>query len=529
MTASLETSYDRLPYEAHSYPQTHPDRLATVATLLGMRPPPVPGCRVLELGCAGGGNLIPMAAALPESTFVGIDLSARQLAQGRQVIDALGLRNVRLEAGSILEVDGGWGAFDYIICHGVYSWVPAPVRDHILTVCADHLSANGVAFISYNTYPGWHLRGVVRDLLLYHTESCPEPDERVRRAREMLELLGKAVRTQRGAYGQLLEAELELLARHGDSYLFHEHLEEVNEPTYFREFIRQATARGLQYLAETELGTMVLGDFPPEIESTLRALSADIVHLEQYFDFLRNRTFRQTLLCRRGAGVNYCLDVGRLHGLYVASAARCLTPRPDLHLTAEEHFTSPRGATVKSVDPLAKAALVHLAEVWPRAVRFDDLCLAARARLNGGGGDARAEGKASEDVAVVGQCLLTCYLTGPDDLVYLGTHAPRFAADLGDQPLASPLARLQAAASDRATNLRHQTMPLDEFSREVLLRLDGRHDRAALLRGLEEARQGGLDGNGQNGPQATNGPPEVLNHALDLALGRLASSAFLAG
>jgi methyltransferase-like protein/2-polyprenyl-3-methyl-5-hydroxy-6-metoxy-1,4-benzoquinol methylase len=515
MGASLETSYDRLPYEAHSHPQTHPDRLATVATLLGMRPPPVPGCRVLELGCASGGNLIPMAVALPESTFVGIDLSARQIAQGRQVIDALGLRNVRLEAGSILEVDAGWGSFDYIICHGVYSWVPAPVRDHILAVCAHRLAANGVAFISYNTYPGWHLRGVVRDLLIHHTRSCLEPEERVRRARDLLALLHTAIQTQRGAYAQLLEAELELLRCCGDSYLFHEHLEEVNEPTYFHEFMERATARGLQFLAEAELGSMVLSGFPPEIESTLRAMSADIIQLEQYFDFLRNRTFRQTLLCKQGTSVNYCLDVERLRGLYAASPARPLAAEPDIHSTAEEHFTSPRGAVVKSVDPLAKAALVHLADVWPRALRFDDLCAAARTRLNAGGGGAATEVEAREDILVLGQCLLTCYLTGPDDLVYLGTYPPRFAADVCERPLATPLARFQAAASNRATNLRHQPVSLDDLSRAVLLRLDGCHDRADLLHDLEEAQQQGqLDGNGRTDP-------------LDQVLLHLASSAFL--
>ena len=154
MAALLETSYDRLPYEARSYPRTHPDRLATMATLVGMRPPPVPGCRVLELGCAAGGNLLPMASALPESTFVGIDLSARQVGEGQRLIEAFELRNVRLEVGTILEVDESWGVFDHIICQGVHSWVPTRVRDKILAVCAHHLTANAVAYISYNTHPG---------------------------------------------------------------------------------------------------------------------------------------------------------------------------------------------------------------------------------------------------------------------------------------------------------------------------------------------------------------------------------------
>jgi SAM-dependent methyltransferase len=385
-----------------------------------MRPPPVTACRVLELGCAAGGNLIPMAEALPDSTFVGIDLSARQIAQGRQVIQDLELRNVRLVAGSILEVDESWGPFDYILCHGVYSWVQAEVRDKILAVCAHHLTGQGVAYVSYNTYPGWHIRRVMRDLLAYHTEAFREPEERVARARQLLKLLSTTVQPQRGPYDQLLEAELQLLRRTSDSYLFHEHLEEVNEPCYFHDFMVQATAAGLQFLAESDLGTMLLNDFPPEVGSALRTMGADIIHLEQLGDFLRNRTFRQTLLCRQGTAVSYCLSVDRLRGMSVASPARAMTPQPDIHSTAEERFTSPKGAMVKSVDPLAKAALVHLAEVWPRAMRFEELRAGARARLSAGGG---AERDLSEDIQSLGQCLLTCYLTGPDDLVYLGTYS----------------------------------------------------------------------------------------------------------
>ena len=71
------TPYDAVPYESKSFPQTHPDRLATLGRLFGMNPAPVTHSRVLELGCAGGGNLIPMAFHLPENDFLGIDLSHR--------------------------------------------------------------------------------------------------------------------------------------------------------------------------------------------------------------------------------------------------------------------------------------------------------------------------------------------------------------------------------------------------------------------------------------------------------------------
>src|SRR5687767_4125441 len=118
------TSYDEVPYESHPFVQTHPSRLFTVGTLFGLRPTPVTRCRVLELGGAAGGNLIPMADMLPDSQFVGLDLSARQIADGQQAIEKLGLKNLQLKHASITDVDESWGMFDYVICHGVYSWIP---------------------------------------------------------------------------------------------------------------------------------------------------------------------------------------------------------------------------------------------------------------------------------------------------------------------------------------------------------------------------------------------------------------------
>jgi len=128
-----------------------------------MIPPDIRKCRVLELACADGSNLIPMACALPESVFLGIDLSQRQVKAGQQTIAALGLTNIELRPLDIREVDESFGTFDYIIAHGIYSWVPADVQDRILEICRERLSENGVAYISYNTNPGWRMRGMMRE------------------------------------------------------------------------------------------------------------------------------------------------------------------------------------------------------------------------------------------------------------------------------------------------------------------------------------------------------------------------------
>ncbi|HEV3386835.1 MAG TPA: class I SAM-dependent methyltransferase, partial [Gemmata sp.] len=188
-TRSTANSYDEVPYECHPYPQTHPSRLATIATLFGLSPPPVDNCRVLELGCAGGGNLIPMAEALPESSFVGVDLSLRQIGDGETIVRNLGLMNISLRHASIADVDESYGMFDYVICHGVFSWVPQSTQRKILDISAKCLTPNGVAYVSYNTYPGWHMRGMIRDMMRYHALRFETPDHRVKQARALLDFL----------------------------------------------------------------------------------------------------------------------------------------------------------------------------------------------------------------------------------------------------------------------------------------------------------------------------------------------------
>src|SRR5688572_8322402 len=135
MSEEQQTSYDIIPYQSDPFPQTHPGVLATIGILFGMQTVPVEKCRVLEIACAGGGNLIPMALELPGSEFVGIDLSARQIKQAKETAEQVGLKNIRFEKKDILELNEDFGKFDYIIAHGVYSWVPNAVADRILEVC----------------------------------------------------------------------------------------------------------------------------------------------------------------------------------------------------------------------------------------------------------------------------------------------------------------------------------------------------------------------------------------------------------
>jgi cyclopropane fatty-acyl-phospholipid synthase-like methyltransferase len=187
------TSYDAVPYESRSFIETHPDHLATIATLFGLEPPAIDRCRVLELGCSHGSNLIPMASALPGSVFVGIDLSTAQIAEGQKAVAVKGLTNIQLKVMNILDVDESLGGFDYLVSHGVYAWVPPAIQDKIFNICATQLTPNGIAFISYNAYPGWYIKKVVRDMIFYHASQFADPLQKVRQARSFVEYLAHAV------------------------------------------------------------------------------------------------------------------------------------------------------------------------------------------------------------------------------------------------------------------------------------------------------------------------------------------------
>jgi methyltransferase-like protein/2-polyprenyl-3-methyl-5-hydroxy-6-metoxy-1,4-benzoquinol methylase len=476
------SSYDEVPYPSFASPFTTPDCLATVATLFGLAPPPVERCRVLELGCSDGGNLIPMACALPESTFVGVDSSAGEVGDGEATIRALGLANVTLRHQDILEVTPEAGPFDYIICHGIFSWVPEPVRDSILAICCRCLAPDGVAYVSYNTYPGWHLRAMIRDMMLYHTRRLADPYERAARARTLLDFLAATVpagaRGKENPYHALLQSELDLLRGAGDAYVVHEFLEDVNEPVYFHQFIERAARHGLQYLAEAEVGTMPMA---PVLSRDL-ADPLDYVRLEQYLDFLRNRRFRQTLLCHRDMPVRRPPAVERLSRLYVCSPARPEAAAADPASPAPAEFRGPQGAAVSTDHRLAKAALLCLAESWPRAVPFETLVALAQARVKPTPAPAGDGGAPPGEMEALGQVVLRSYGAG---LVHLRMSPPAAVGTVSERPVASALVRFQARRGPIVTNAFHEAIHVnDEVSRHLLQYLDGERDRAGLLDAL---------------------------------------------
>ncbi len=519
------TSYDEVPYEGCAVEVTHPDYLAAVAALLGLRPAPPDHCRVLELGCSDGGNLIAMALTLPDSRFLGVDLSPRQVAAGHAVVRRLGLANVELQALSILDVDDAFGEFDYILCHGVYSWVPQAIRDKILSICKHNLAPQGVAYVSYNTYPGWHLWAPLRDLAQFHGGHVPETAERTHKVRAFLDLMARSFTNSNEAYHAVLRGQVEDLRKYRDTYVFHEYLEDVNEPVYFRQFMEQAAAHGLQYLEEVCPSPLPVG-IAAEIVHAVDGLATDLLDREQYLDFLSGRSFRRTLLCHTDVPVSRPYSAQALMGLCLSALAQPAKDKPDVESQAVEEFRTDDGKNATTNDPLLKTALARLAEASPQAVPFAELWAHVSTRLREAPEPARL--RLGDGPLGLAEGLLRCYR---GRLLDVHLQGRRFTVKPGERPVASPLALLEAASGPMVTNLCHRPIELGEFPRALLRLLDGTRDREALLANLTE-----LVGQGTLVIRADGKPlqePAQVRRVLEMLLPRwlrsLAAMALLVG
>jgi len=448
------TPYDVVPYLSFPYSACHPDRLSLLGWLFRLSPSPQERCRVLEIGCASGGNLLPQAEMFPESSFVGIDLAATSIAQGNAVARELGLGNIELRHADILDLDQTWGSFDYIICHGVYSWVPAPVREKLLDACAALLAPRGIALVTHNVNPGWHFRALAGGMMRYHTAGIAEPAGKTAEARLFMEFLARTV--PEGAYRDVIAQQRDKIVTAADWYLYHDQLAEVNDGCWFWEFADKIAARGLAYLGDADMPTMLPTHLHPEAAEALAHVT-DIVKLEQYHDFLTGRPFRLTAMCRAEHPLDRELTGGQIQELWLGSAAACAAD-PDLDSAAPVEFRTPTGGWAQIGRPATKRAMWRMRAAQPAWLPFAELC----------------DPEEADDVALD---LLQAFAAG---VVEARRRPPLFVSRIGERPEATPLARLQAARGRHVTSRRHENVSLDETARAVLTQCDGTRGRGDL-------------------------------------------------
>lgn len=407
-----------------------------------MTPAAVARCRVLELGCGNGNNLIPMAYALPQSRFLGVDLAEQPIAAGSTRIEELGLTNISLRASDLEEVGGDSGEFDYIIAHGLYSWIAPDVRERLLAVCRERLAPQGIAFVSYNALPGCHVRLMLREMMLYHTRQASTNAQQLEKALEFVQLLREQTLTPK-PLRPMLDDELKAMLKRPPESFYHDDLEAVNEPVYFHEFAAHAARHGLQFLGEAELFEMF------DHRHALDWLGDNVLEREQYLDFLKLRRFRQTLLCHQGVRLKRTPQESRMDEFFFSSPAR----QVDGRIEGAHH------ASISAVSAAVERTAGALRDAFPLPLPFEELLPYA------GNAESLRE-------------ILFGMVTG--GFADLHVYAFPCQETVTARPAASALARLEASESLTVTSLCHRVVKLDEIGRRLLLLLDGSRDHATI-------------------------------------------------
>jgi len=468
---AIAESYDRVPYPRSAYHYTHPDRLRVLASLLGLDAPPADNCRVLELGCASGANLIPLAYTLPKSTFVGIDLSSRQIEEGKKFAEAIGLANLFLQQRDVCAGLGDEEPFDYIIAHGFYSWAPPEVSEAALAMLGRLLSPRGVAYVSYNTFPAGHARMMIRRIAQFHVRDVDDPVEKAQQVRSLVRFLSQATPFAKQAYGAILRDQLHVLEHMSDAGILHEVLEDHNHPVLFSDFVAHADRHGLRYLGEATLADR------PQLEPTvlqrlgpIRAQRGSIDH-EQYLDFFNGQTFRRTLLCRREVELDGQAHLEPFDRFCVTSSAQPLGAC-DLNSAQPVEFETIYRQRFTLRTPLSKAAWLVLGEHHPRAMPFGELVAEIGRRRGKAFSDAERQTLAGE---LVGQ-----FIFGKES-VELWLQPPRVTTQPGERVRASAVARYQHEHGWPLVSLTHKMVQLrSEAAGSLLNLLDGSRSMTEL-------------------------------------------------
>ncbi len=477
--AQSNNSYDAVPYGSYPIAASHPDRLYGVGKIFGLSPVAPENARILELGCAGGGNLLPIASQFPNASCVGIELSESQCEVANIAIQFIGLKNIKIKQGSIAEITSELGKFDYIICHGVFSWVPEEVREAILRVSSENLSENGVAYISYNTMPGWYLRGMVRDMMLRHVERITDTAAKTAQARALLSFLVKSSESHQSPYAAYLRAEAEFLAKQPDLYLFHDHLEEHNKPYFFQDFVRFASQYGLQFLGESNLATMWIGNLSAETSQKLESIQ-DGVASGHYMDCIVGRSFRETLLVHASQKISRSLEPTRLNDVRFLGSFQ---QKSTIESNCRNEYTTKNGQIIFSSERPSQLAIEALTNAFPGSLTLDQIIAAMELDVAANG--ERVTVNRQQTSTTLMQWVLAGYIDfrfQKDRLQVTGAKTPKVCS----------WARSQARAGRHITNLRHELILVSDVERQIILLLDGSRDIQSIASEIAARIRSGL-------------------------------------
>lgn len=479
-THSVGANYDALPYLSKAFFHVCPEHMRANAKFFGMNPAELRNARVLDLGCGTGNNLLNFASNYPKSEVIGIDLSSKEIEEGQKWVKDLGIKNLDLRCASIMDIDKSYGEFDYIICHGVFSWVPEEVQNKILEIANKNLKKDGVAFISYNCLPGWNSINAIRNMLQFHSRYFKTIPEKVEQSKAFLKFIGESLEGSKSPYVGFLERECAIIANSDDSFLFHEYIEEGNTEFYFSDFIAKARSYGLDYMSDATLAAMSAGNLPPKAAEKIASIT-DIIRQEQYMDFVTDRRFRNTLLCKQGVKLNRNITPDTIRDLYFNINVESALPLDKVDFNAKTFTASFKIGNEKldctASSPVSAAGFYALESYKGKGISLSEIKEFISSNCNG------VKFGEKEEIILLNE-FVSLIIKG---VMHIKADRPNTISVITDKPKASDLAIYQAKNNHPyITSGNNESVPFDNMSKIILAHLDGSNNFEDLTKILDK-------------------------------------------
>ncbi len=475
-------AYDEVRYDTGSQESTRPARMQAMAALHGFRAASPSRCRMLELGGGSGLNVLPLAAAYPDSEFVVVDLAASAIATGKRIAAEAGITNVTLRQGDLAEpLD--LGAFDYVVAHGVYSWIPDFVRSHLFDAARRHLTPNGVFYLSYNAQPGWQVMGVLRDLMEFHVRGETDTATRVNRAMDLVERIAALETTTEGFAAALKVTATSFLRvvsqskKPGDRFnhfVFHDVLAETNDAFYVRDVAERAERHGLAWFSGAACARPGTREAFDALHASLHGATSlprerAALYVTQCDDLMTGNRFRRDLFARSDAKTERAFSSDAVGDLF----ATWRGAPPEIGEGGRLVRVSDVDTSALSSSHAAVTALTAVRAAWPAPMLVRNAV-----------GDV--------DAAARHTAHLELLRNWTRHAIDLAVEVPPFARRIERAPRVSSFVRA-AARRHVANGLRepcdvvnvfHETYVFPAAFAKLVANLDGTHDRRALREAL---------------------------------------------
>lgn len=453
--AALKNSYNELAYTPQAYRETAVERLELIAKIRGLEPASSANSNILELGCGQGMNLIPMAFRNPQSQFLGIDFSENQINFAKKFISELGLNNIDFQCQDIFDFEAQ-GQYDFVVAHGVLSWIPRHQQQELLSLVSKLLSPDGVGYVSYNCFPGWYGKKILRDFVLAKNSKLPSAEADLVEVFKQIESYIQSTSKTNPALSAQLKYDFEDMKRRPRAYLLHDEFELESHALYFSEFRRFLEAEKLFYAGDTLQDGDLLEAYSSEMRRALAAekLSADLFKLEEISDFYRNRRFRRSIFSKKKAETP---SIESLSQFYVRSKLKAIDGESSI-------FQHPTYGNIEVQFSVLIEALQRLEVAGPAGLSMKSLL------------ETYSEASHRD---LLDRILYFFRL----DLLELWPSVLQCSAFKAEQnPKVSDLVLHQAKHKIWLTGATHESVAVDETACEFIEKLDGKHSVEDLVK-----------------------------------------------